>query len=200
MFALLSQLVEETVLEAVKSQFESEGGHQVYASVAQLVEQRTFNPLVASSSLARPTITKWYVLTTSFTVRTEHMLYTFLPLIRQVRLASRLIYWAIAHLNSLYYNVHNYVQNNGEKMNTLTPIHARTTISVTDLRKLTPSKIIEQAGGNPVAILSHNKPEAYLLSAKVYETILDALDDLELIKTVEKRRGGKTIRVNLEDL
>ena len=124
----------------------------------------------------------------------------FLPLIRQVRLASKLIYWAIAHLNSLYYNVHNYVQNNGEKMNTLTPIHAGTTISVTDLRKLTPSKIIEQAGGNPVAILSHNKPEAYLLSAKLYETILDALDDLELIKTVEKRRGGKTIRVNLEDL
>jgi hypothetical protein len=39
-----------------------------------------------------------------------------------------------------------------------------------------------------------------LLSAKVYETILAALDDLELIKTVEKRRGGKTIRVNLEDL
>lgn len=107
---------------------------------------------------------------------------------------------AIAHLNILYYNVHNYVQNNGEKMNVLTPIHAGTTISVTDLRKLTPSKIIEQAGGNPVAILSHNKPEAYLLSAKAYEKILDALDDLELIKTVEKRRGGKTIRVNLEDL
>lgn len=85
-------------------------------------------------------------------------------------------------------------------MNVITPIHAGTTISVTDLRKLTPSKIIAQAGGDPVAILSHNKPEAYLLSAKTYEKILDALDDLELIKTVKKRRGGKTIRVKLEDL
>ena len=85
-------------------------------------------------------------------------------------------------------------------MNIITPIHAGTTISVTDLRKLSPSKILEQAGGDPVAILSHNKPEAYLLSAKAYEKILDALDDLELIGIVEKRRGGKTIRVKLEDL
>jgi antitoxin StbD len=85
-------------------------------------------------------------------------------------------------------------------MNVITPIHADTTVSVTDLRKLPPSKILEQAGGNPVAILSHNKPEAYLLSAKAYERILDILDDLELVKITEKRRGGKTIRVNLEDL
>lgn len=85
-------------------------------------------------------------------------------------------------------------------MNLVTAIHADTTVSVTDLRKLPPSKILEQAGGYPVAILSHNKPEAYLLSAKIYEKILDALDDLELIKIVEKRRGGKTIQVNLEDL
>jgi len=51
-----------------------------------------------------------------------------------------------------------------------------------------------------VAILNHNKPEAYLLSAKAYENMLDALDDLELIGIVEKRRGGKTVRIKLEDL
>ena len=71
---------------------------------------------------------------------------------------------------------------------------------MTDLRKLNPSKILEQAGGHPVAILNHNKPEAYLLSAKAYEKILEALDDLELIGIAEKRRGGKTVRVKLEDL
>ena len=85
-------------------------------------------------------------------------------------------------------------------MSVITAIYADTTVSVTDLRKLNPSKILEQAGGHPVAILNHNKPEAYLLSAKVYEKILEALDDLELIGIAEKRRGGKTVKVKLEDL
>lgn len=85
-------------------------------------------------------------------------------------------------------------------MNVVTAIHADTSVSVTDLRKLNPSKILEQAGGNPVAILNHNKPEAYLLSAKAYEKILEALDDMTLMSIVEKRRGGKTVKVKLEDL
>jgi antitoxin StbD len=85
-------------------------------------------------------------------------------------------------------------------MSVITAIYADTTVSVTDLRKLNPSKILEQAGGHPVAILNHNKPEAYLLSAKAYEKILEALDDLELIGIAEKRRGGKTVKVKLEDL
>lgn len=85
-------------------------------------------------------------------------------------------------------------------MSVITAIYADTTVSVTDLRKLNPSKILEQAGGHPVAILNHNKPEAYLLSAKSYEKILEALDDLELIGIAEKRRGGKTVRVKLENL
>ena len=85
-------------------------------------------------------------------------------------------------------------------MSVITPIHASTTVSVSDLRKINPSKLLEQAGGNPVAILNHNKPEAYLLSAKVYEKILDLLDDVALLEIVKKRRGGKSVQVNLEDL
>ena len=85
-------------------------------------------------------------------------------------------------------------------MSITTPIHAQTTISVSALRRSNPSKILEDAGGNPVAVLNHDKPEAYLLSAKVYEKLLDQIDDLALLKIIEKRRGGKTIRVNIEDL
>ena len=80
------------------------------------------------------------------------------------------------------------------------PIHAQTTISFTELRRSNPSKIIEDAGGLPVAVLNHNKPEAYLLSAKVYEKLLDQIDDAILLKIIEKRRGGKIVRVKLEDL
>ena len=78
-------------------------------------------------------------------------------------------------------------------------IYAKTTISMTDLRR-NPSKIIEVAGDSPIAVLNHNRAEAYLLSAKAYEKLLDQLDDAKLMKTIKSRRGGKTVRVRLEDL
>ncbi len=78
-------------------------------------------------------------------------------------------------------------------------IHAKTIVSMTDLRR-NPSKILEDAGDSPVAVLNHNRAEAYLLSAKAYEKLLDLLDDVALIKTIQSRRGGKPIKVKLEDL
>ena len=78
-------------------------------------------------------------------------------------------------------------------------IHAKTTVSMTDLRR-NPSKILDDANDMPVAILNHNRAKAYLLSAKAYEKLLDLLDDVSLIKTIQSRRGGKTVKVNIEDL
>ena len=78
-------------------------------------------------------------------------------------------------------------------------IHAKTTVSMTDLRR-NPSKIMEAAGDLPVAVLNHNKPEAYLLSAKAYEALLELIDDLTLVKTIKERKGGKTVKVKLEQL
>ncbi len=78
-------------------------------------------------------------------------------------------------------------------------IHAKSTVSMTDLRR-NPSKILEDAKDMPVAVLNHNRAEAYLLSAKAYEKLLDMLDDISLIKTMHSRRGGKTVKVNIEDL
>ena len=78
-------------------------------------------------------------------------------------------------------------------------IHARTTVSMTDLRR-NPSGILEDAGDMPVAVLNHNKPTAYLLSAKAYETLLERLEDAELTQVVKQRQGGKRVKVKLEDL
>ena len=79
------------------------------------------------------------------------------------------------------------------------PIYAENTISITDLRR-NPSRILEDAGNLPVAVLNHNKPAAYLLSAKAYEALLDQLDDAELVKIAKQRQGGKRIKVRSEDL
>jgi len=78
-------------------------------------------------------------------------------------------------------------------------IYARTTVSMTDLRR-NPSGILEDAGDSPVAVLNHNKPAAYLLSARAYEALLDKLEDFELTKIVKERQGRETVKVTLEDL
>ena len=78
-------------------------------------------------------------------------------------------------------------------------IHAKTTVSMTDLRR-NPSGVLEVAGDNPVAVLNHNKPAAYLLSARAYEALLDKLDDAVLTRVVKARRTGKPVKVKLDKL
>ena len=78
-------------------------------------------------------------------------------------------------------------------------IYANTTVSMTDLRR-NPSGILEVAGDAPIAVLNHNRPAAYLLSARAYEALLDRLDDAELTRLVKQRQGDKRVKVSLEDL
>ncbi len=78
-------------------------------------------------------------------------------------------------------------------------IYARTTVSMTDLRR-NPSGILQDAGDLPVAVLNHNKPTAYLLSAKAYEALLERLEDADLARVARQRQGGKRVKVKLEDL
>lgn len=84
-------------------------------------------------------------------------------------------------------------------MATTQAIYASITVSMTDLRR-NPSAILQDAGDSPIAVLSHNKPAAYLLSARAYEALLERLEDAELTQIVKQRRGGKQVKVALEDL
>ena len=73
------------------------------------------------------------------------------------------------------------------------------TASITEL-KINPMHIVQSAGGDPIAILNHNKPAFYCVPADVYEQMLDALDDMELIKTIHERKGQEGVEVNIDDL
>jgi len=76
---------------------------------------------------------------------------------------------------------------------------AKSSVSITDLKK-NPSAVIKEAEGSPVVILNHNRPSAYIVPADAFEAMLEKLDDLEIKKTLEKRRGEKSIRVSLDAL
>ena len=79
------------------------------------------------------------------------------------------------------------------------PIHANITVSVTELKRNF-ANILATAKDAPEAVLNHNKPEAYLLSAKHYEEILGILEDLEDKKIVESREHGPFVKVTLDEL
>ena len=68
---------------------------------------------------------------------------------------------------------------------------------MTDLRR---AKIADIVSDSPVAVLNHNRPAAYLVSASYYEALLDQVENVELSKIVKERRGGKTVKVSFEDL
>ena len=73
--------------------------------------------------------------------------------------------------------------------------------SISELKK-NPTALLTEADGSAIAILNHNKPAAYLVPAETYEWLMDVVDDYELAKVVDERRGdlSKAIEVNLDDL
>lgn len=75
------------------------------------------------------------------------------------------------------------------------------TASVSELKK-NPSHLLELSGGEPVAILNHNRPTAYLIPAGLYEEMLGRLEDLELMEIVEARKKEKSQakKVSLNEL
>jgi antitoxin StbD len=78
-------------------------------------------------------------------------------------------------------------------------ILAGVSISITELKR-NPSAVIEAANGESVAVLVHNKPSAYLVSAETYKRLLDRLDDLDLAELVRARSGERRVRVKLDEL
>ena len=57
--------------------------------------------------------------------------------------------------------------------------------------KRNPSRLLDEAEGEAIAILNHNKPTAYLVPAERYEEMMEALDDLRLAEIVQERKGEK---------
>jgi len=84
----------------------------------------------------------------------------------------------------------------------MTRILANYTTSISELKK-SPSSVIENANGQSIAILNHNRPSAYLVPSEVYEKMMDMLDEYYLIQEVKSRIGYKDselIEVSLDEL
>lgn len=78
-------------------------------------------------------------------------------------------------------------------------IFSNITASVTELKRNF-AAILKQADDCPVAILNHNRPEAYLLPAAYYERLMAYLEDMEDAKLVRDRTNGPFVEVSLDEL
>ncbi|KRP35771.1 MAG: antitoxin [Opitutaceae bacterium BACL24 MAG-120322-bin51] len=83
----------------------------------------------------------------------------------------------------------------------MSPILSPFSASISELKQ-NPSKLIERAGGEAVAILNHNKPTAYLIPAETYEWISNLIEDQELRAIIEEREAEKSSakEVTLDEL
>lgn len=76
---------------------------------------------------------------------------------------------------------------------------ASVTVSVTELKRNF-ANILKEVENTPVAVLNHNRPEAYLLSADYYEQLISHMEDLEDAKLVPERAGDPFVEVRLNEL
>ncbi|WOD07680.1 type II toxin-antitoxin system Phd/YefM family antitoxin [Marinomonas sp. GJ51-6] len=80
-------------------------------------------------------------------------------------------------------------------------IFANNSASISELKK-NPTALLNEADGEAIAILNHNKPAAYLVPAETYEYLMEIIDDIELSKMVAERRAdlSQAVEVSLNGL
>lgn len=78
-------------------------------------------------------------------------------------------------------------------------LFANVTVSVTELKR-NYADILKKADDGPVAVLNHNRPEAYLVPAAHFERLMDYLEDLEDARVAKERAEGPFIDITLDDL
>ena len=78
---------------------------------------------------------------------------------------------------------------------------ANCSASISELKK-NPSALIDQSDGEPIAILNHNRPTAYLIPARTYEMLLERIEDYQLGMLVKERQSERisAIEVSLDEL
>ena len=72
-------------------------------------------------------------------------------------------------------------------------------VSVTELKR-NYAGILKKADDAPIAVLNHNRPEAYLLPASHYEQLMSHIEDLEDAKLLRERASGPFVEIDIHDL
>lgn len=78
-------------------------------------------------------------------------------------------------------------------------ILSETAASITELKR-DPMGTVAAGEGFPVAILNRNEPAFYCVPARVFESMMERLEDLELNAIADARAGQPRVKVKLDEL
>lgn len=80
-------------------------------------------------------------------------------------------------------------------------IYADKAISMSEFKK-NPAQVVRAAGDKPVAVLSHNRPAFYMVTPGLFEAMVEALADRDLVELTRQRldRRHTAVDVDIDDL
>jgi len=80
-------------------------------------------------------------------------------------------------------------------------IHSLLTVSISEFKQ-NPGKVVEEAQGQPVAVLNHNRPAFYAVSPELMVEMAELYDERQLSTLVESRLKSmdRSVKINLDDL
>ena len=78
-------------------------------------------------------------------------------------------------------------------------IFANTLASISEL-KANPMKVVASGLGMPIAVLNRNEPAFYCVPAKVYEAMLELIEDRDLLAIATARADEESISVSIDEL
>ncbi len=76
-------------------------------------------------------------------------------------------------------------------------IYADYSISMSEFKK-NPAQVLRSAGEKPVAVLNHNRPAFYMVTPKLFESLVEKLVDLDLVELVRHRLAHKDTAIEVD--
>ena len=85
---------------------------------------------------------------------------------------------------------------------TMENIHSPLTVSISEFKQ-NPGKVVEEAHGQPVAVLNHKRPAFYAVSPELMAQMAELYDERQLAALAQSRlksSANRAVKVNLDDL
>jgi antitoxin StbD len=71
------------------------------------------------------------------------------------------------------------------------------TISMSDFKKK-PAKVLREAGDRPIAVLNHNKAAFCLVEPRLFETMIEDLEDARILPFIRARLADRDKAVEVD--
>jgi antitoxin StbD len=76
-------------------------------------------------------------------------------------------------------------------------IYADYSVSLSEFRK-NPARVLRSAGEKPVAVFDHNRPAFYMVTPKLFESLVEELADHDMVELVRDRLTRRDTAIDVD--